>query len=139
MALTAHTTRFDRVANALGLRTPVSQAVAAGQCQSDGEAPSPSSPLGSFRTVTNHLGSRWPHRDAATMTMYRVSDRLHQGRTAQVRGHEIASTVSAWLAELGAYSPLVEDLARAACVGDWAAAYAVGDQLSVDVTVAAAA
>jgi len=66
-------------------------------------------------------------------------DRLHNGRTVQVPGHEIAPIVSAWLAELGAHSPLVEDLARAACGGDWAAAYAVGDQLSVDVTVAAAA
>ncbi|ORA83688.1 hypothetical protein K3U93_06455 [Mycobacterium malmoense] len=71
--------------------------------------------------------------------LYRVTDRLHDGRTVQVPGHEIAAIVSAWLAELGVHSPLAEDLARAACVGDWAAAYAVGDQLSVDVTVAAAA
>jgi hypothetical protein len=72
-------------------------------------------------------------------TMYRVTDRLHDGHTVRVLGHEIAPIVSAWLAELGAASPLVEDLARAARVGDWAAAYAVADQLSVDVTVAAAA
>jgi hypothetical protein len=71
--------------------------------------------------------------------MYYVTDRLHNGRTVQVPGRQIAPIVSAWLAELGAHSPLVEDLARAACVGDWAAAYAVGDQLSVDVSVAAAA
>ena len=45
-------------------------------------------------------------------------DRLHNGRTVQVPGHEIAPIVSAWLAELGAQSPLVEDLARAACVGE---------------------
>jgi hypothetical protein len=70
---------------------------------------------------------------------YYVTDRLHNGRTVQVPAHEIAPIVSAWLAELGAHSPLVEDLARAACTGDWAAAWAVGDQLSVDVTVAAAA
>jgi len=56
--------------------------------------------------------------------LYRVTDRLHNWRTVQVPGHQIASTVSAWLAELGADSPLVDDLARAACVGDWAAAYA---------------
>jgi hypothetical protein len=73
------------------------------------------------------------------MTMYCVTDRLHNGRTVQVAGHEILPVVSAWLAELEVHSPLVEDLARAACVGDWAAAYAVGDRLSVDVTVAAAA
>ena len=72
-------------------------------------------------------------------TMYCVTDRLHNRRTVQVPGHEIAPIVSAWLAEVGAHSPLVEDLARAACVGDWAAACAVGNQLSVDVSVAAAA
>jgi hypothetical protein len=71
--------------------------------------------------------------------LYYVTDRLHSGRTVQVPGHQIAPIVSVWLAELGAHSPLVEDLARAACVGDWAAACAVGDQLSVAVTVAAAA
>jgi hypothetical protein len=48
-------------------------------------------------------------------TMYCVTDRLHSGRTVRVPGPEIAPTVSAWLAELGAHSPLVEDLARAAC------------------------
>jgi hypothetical protein len=68
--------------------------------------------------------------------MYRVSDRLH-GRTVQVPAHEIARTVSGWLAELGARSPLVEDLARAAHAGDWPAAYTLGEYLSVDVTAAA--
>ena len=71
--------------------------------------------------------------------LYRVTDRLHDGRTVAVPGHEIAGIVSAWLAELGAHSPLVDDLQRAACVGDWAAAFAVGDQLAVHVTVAVAA
>ncbi|WP_424736583.1 hypothetical protein [Mycobacterium sp.] len=47
------------------------------------------------------------------------------------------TTVSAWLAELGAHSPLVEDLGRAVHVGDWPAAYAIGEYLSVDVTVVA--
>ncbi|MGD1109174.1 MAG: hypothetical protein ABR885_02635 [Mycobacterium sp.] len=72
-------------------------------------------------------------------TMYCVTDRLHSGRTVKVPGPEIAPTVSVWLAKLGAHSPLVEDLARAACAGDWAAACAVGDRLSVDVFVAGAA
>jgi hypothetical protein len=67
--------------------------------------------------------------------MYRVTDRLHEGRT--VPAHEIATTVSAWLAELGAHSPLVDDLARAVHAGDWPAALGIGDYLSVDVTVAA--
>ena len=51
--------------------------------------------------------------------------------------HEIATTVSAWLAELGVHSPLVDELARAVDAGDWAAALGIGDYLSVDVTVAA--
>jgi hypothetical protein len=68
--------------------------------------------------------------------LYRVTDRLHAGRTVEVPGHEIAHVVSAWLAELGADSPLVAELERAACVGDWAVAHAVGDQLSIDVTAA---
>jgi hypothetical protein len=76
-------------------------------------------------------------RTAPTRTIYRVSDRLHDGRTVNVPGHEIATTISAWLAELGAHSPLVEDLARAAHAGDWPAACAIGEYLSVDVTVAA--
>jgi hypothetical protein len=38
-------------------------------------------------------------------TMYYVTDRLHNERTVQVPGHQIAPVVSAWLAELGAHSP----------------------------------
>ena len=76
-------------------------------------------------------------RTTRTRAMYRVSDRLHAGRTVHVPAHQIASTVSAWLAELGAQSPLVDDLARAVHAGDWPAALDLGDYLSVDVTVAA--
>lgn len=72
-------------------------------------------------------------------TTYRITDRLHDGRSIHVRGDEIATIVTRWLGELGASSPLVEDLARAACLGDWAAAYAVGNQLSVEVTLASVA
>jgi hypothetical protein len=75
-------------------------------------------------------------RAARTRTIYQVSDRLHEGRTVRVPGHEIATTVSAWLAELGAHSQLVEDLARAVRTGDWPAARTIGECLSVDVTVA---
>ncbi len=74
-----------------------------------------------------------------TTTMYCVTDRLHCERTVHCPGNQIAPIVAAWLAELGVHSPLVDDLARAACVGDWAAAYAVGEQLSIDVTLVAAA
>jgi hypothetical protein len=76
-------------------------------------------------------------RTARTSTTHRISDRLHDGRTVTVPGDQIATTVSVWLAELGAHSPLVEDLARAANAGDWPAIYAIGESLSVDVVVAA--
>ena len=69
--------------------------------------------------------------------LYRITDRLHDRRTADVPCHEIVGVVSTWLAELGIHSPLAEDLARAACAGDWPAAYAIGDRLSIDVTIAA--
>ena len=50
--------------------------------------------------------------------------------------NEIATTVSAWLAELGAHSPLVDDLARAVRAGDWPAARGISEYLSVDVSIA---
>lgn len=68
--------------------------------------------------------------------MYQLTDCLHEGHTARVAAHEITATVSAWLAELGAHSPLVGDLERAVCGGDWAGAYAIGERLSVRVAVA---
>jgi hypothetical protein len=68
------------------------------------------------------------------VTIYQVTDHLGDGRIVRVPGDEIAATVSAWLAELGTHSPLVEDLARAARAGDWPAAHAIGEHLSVDVT-----
>lgn len=68
------------------------------------------------------------------VSVYQVTDRLTHGRTVCVPGDEIAATVSAWLAELGTHSPLVQDLARAARAGDWPAAHALGEHLSVKVT-----
>jgi hypothetical protein len=88
----------------------------------------------SFRPCWRHHRTLWA---VPTTTIYRVTDRLHDGRTVDVPCHQIVTTVSAWLAELGAHSPLVEDLARAVQVGDWPAAYAIGECLSVDVAVAA--
>jgi hypothetical protein len=79
---------------------------------------------------------RYRRRAVPTTTIYRVTDRLHEGRTADVPCHQIVTTVSAWLAELGAHSPLVEDLASSIDVGDWPTACAIGEYLSVDVTVA---
>lgn len=83
---------------------------------------------------------RQRHRARRVVTstpIYQVTDCLHQGRTVHVPCDELVATVSAWLAEVGADSPLVEDLARAVRAGDWPAAYALGESLSVDVTVAA--
>ncbi|MGH3677440.1 MAG: hypothetical protein ACRDU5_17220 [Mycobacterium sp.] len=78
------------------------------------------------------------HRQAArSRPIYRVTHCLRERRTVDVSGPEIATTVAAWLAELGADSPLVEELARAVHAGDWPAAHAIGEYLSVDVTLAA--
>jgi hypothetical protein len=77
------------------------------------------------------------HRRQQTSPIYRVTQCLRNGRTAEVPGHQIATIVSGWLAELGAASPLVDDLARALHAGDWSAAHAIAEYLSVDVTVAA--
>lgn len=68
--------------------------------------------------------------------MYQVTDRLHAGRSVRVPAHRIATTVSAWLAELGTHSPLVEDFASAVRCADWPTAHAIGDYLSVDVSAA---
>jgi hypothetical protein len=69
--------------------------------------------------------------------MYQLTDRLHDGRTVQVSADEIVGTVSAWLAELGATSPLVEDLAHAVRADDWPKVHALSEYLSVEVTVSA--
>ena len=74
---------------------------------------------------------------ARTRPIYRLTYRLRQGLTADVRSHEIATTVSGWLAEFGVRSPLVEDFARAVDADNWPAAHAIGEFLSVDVAVAA--
>ncbi|MGD1111746.1 MAG: hypothetical protein ABR885_16025, partial [Mycobacterium sp.] len=79
----------------------------------------------------------WPPSRRPT-TLYELTDCLHNGRTLCVSGDAIAHTVATWLAELGTSSPLVDDLARAACAGDWPAAHAIGDCLSVDVRALAA-
>ena len=73
----------------------------------------------------------------STKSTYEIIDRLHVGRAARVPGDRIASVVSSWLAELGADSPLTEELARAVRAHDWPTAHAIGDCLSVDVMVAA--
>ena len=71
-----------------------------------------------------------------TTPIYQLTDRLHDGHMARVPAHQITATVSAWLAEVGAHSPLVNDLARAVRVGDWPATHALGECLSVEAAVA---
>lgn len=64
----------------------------------------------------------WHPRKVQSATIYQVTDRLHDGRTARVPGDEITSTVSGWLSELGTQSPLADELTRAVRIGDWPAA-----------------
>jgi hypothetical protein len=70
-------------------------------------------------------------------TAYQLTDCLHAGRSVRVSADEIARTVSAWLSELRVYSPLGDERARTVRAGDWTAAHAIADLLSVDVAVAA--
>ena len=86
-----------------------------------------------FRLLRS-LRRRWCYQEAFNEEL---TDRLHDGRTAYVFAEDIVSTFSAWLAELGARSPFVEDLARAVRSGDWVTAHSIADRLSVDVAVAA--
>lgn len=64
-----------------------------------------------------------------------VRDCLHGGRAAHVPGDMVASVVASWLAEFGAVSPAVDDLARAVCDGDWPSAHALAARLSVEIEV----
>jgi hypothetical protein len=85
-----------------------------------------------MRTLTRLLRHEVP-----VARTYKLADRLHHGRIVYVTADEIILTVSSWLAELGAYSPLVDDLVRTLSSGDWPAAYAIADHLSIDVSLAA--
>lgn len=95
-------------------------------------------------SLPRHLGGirRAVHRDARegsqadterTELIYQLIDRLHEDRTAQVTAAEIVKTLSAWLSELGANSPLVEDFANAVLAANWPQVHALGDYLSVDI------
>ena len=83
-----------------------------------------------MRTLTTRL-----RRPNPVATTYEIRDLLHEGRTARVCAEAIAGTVSAWLSDLGAVSPSVHDLARTMCAGDWPAAHAIAESLSLDVSV----
>lgn len=66
---------------------------------------------------------------------YVLEDRLHRHPAVRVTADQITATVSNWLAHFDAHSSLPEDFARAIRRGDWAAAYAIAEALSVDVSV----
>jgi hypothetical protein len=68
---------------------------------------------------------------------YQLTDLLHSGRDARVSADGIVATVSGWLAELDADSPLVGDLARVVQDGNWAAVHAIAASLSIDVILTA--
>jgi hypothetical protein len=76
-----------------------------------------------------------PSRSGHRATVYQITDRLHADRIARVPATDIAATVSSWLADLGANSPLAADLARAVTAGDWPTTYALSDDLSLDIAV----
>lgn len=91
---------------------------------------------------SSHLARIWRRlnghpNELQEMTLYRVTDRLHRGRRAYVPGDRIVATVSAWLAELGAESTLVDDLAQAVRAGNWPAAHSIAEYLSVEVAFVA--
>jgi hypothetical protein len=102
--------------------------------------PASRSSAGSFINDGYRFGRPWmnqrPRRGMRPNAIYQLTDQLHDGHVARVPGNEIAATVSSWLAELGAQSPLVDELARAVQHCDWPAAYALSATLSVDVAVA---
>jgi hypothetical protein len=81
--------------------------------------------------------AHWTRRTSRKSPVYQIADRLHTDRKVRVSSDEIAVTVSEWLAQFGADSPLVGELANAVRTGDWATAHALEDLLSVDVTIAA--
>jgi len=87
-----------------------------------------------------HFWPRLRHQrtlHAGATVIYQIQDRLHEGRAVNVPASLVAATVSTWLAELGAQSPLVEDLARAIVSADWQTAHTIGEHLAIDITVAA--
>lgn len=85
--------------------------------------------------ATARLRRRMTRHGEAVPVIYQVTDRLHQEHKVTVPGEGIATAVSIWLAQLGAQSPIVDDLARAACAMDWPTVYSICDRLSVDVVV----
>jgi hypothetical protein len=87
------------------------------------------------RTRVEAQRKSWPNTRG--VTIYQLTNRVRDGRTVYVSADEIVTTVSEWLAEFGATSPLVDDLAQAVRAADWPKTHTLEDHLSVEVTVAA--
>ena len=83
------------------------------------------------------LIGRRARRTASPGAVYHITDRLHCRRADRVSSDRIAAVVAAWLAELGADSPMVEELAHAVRAGDWPVAHSLEDLLSVQISIAA--
>jgi hypothetical protein len=92
-------------------------------------------------TTPNGVAQARPHwrhhrpQAASASRVYAVRHRLHESRTTYIPASELVATVSTWLAEVGARSPLVEALAQAVDVGDWPAAHSISECLGIEVTV----
>jgi hypothetical protein len=86
-----------------------------------------------MKTFT-HLSRR---KGATPAVRYVLTDRLHQERCVCVSADQLDTTVANWLAQLGVHSSIAADFARTVCEGNWAAAHALADALSIDVAVAA--
>jgi hypothetical protein len=80
----------------------------------------------------------WSRRKSTTSAAkYVLTDRLHRERCVCVSADQLDTTVALWLAQLGVHSGIAADFARTVCEGNWAAAHALADALSIDVAVAA--
>jgi hypothetical protein len=80
----------------------------------------------------------WRHHrpQAAPSRIYAVRHRVHGSRTIYIPASELAATVTEWLAELGACSPLVDDLAQEVGANNWPAAHSISESLGIEVTIA---
>jgi hypothetical protein len=77
------------------------------------------------------------HRQrAAASRTYAVRQRVHESRTIYIPANELAATVTEWLAEMGACSPLVEHLAQEVDANNWPAAHSISECLGIEVTIA---
>jgi phenylpyruvate tautomerase PptA (4-oxalocrotonate tautomerase family) len=73
---------------------------------------------------------------AATARIYAVRHRVEEPRITYIPASELAATVTEWLAEVGACSPLVDALAQEVDANNWAAAHSIAECLGIEVTVA---